>query len=66
MDPDFRKALVIVLVVGFGIAAVGATLLFIAFRALRGEKPGKHIAFAVATLAFVLVSCIGLFIWSYR
>ena len=67
MDPEFLRALTIVLLVGGAIGAISAVSLYFIFRAFGSEKAGKsvHVAFMAALLGFVLLVCVGLFILSY-
>ncbi len=66
-DAEFRM-LMITLVAGLGIAAVGTLLLFLAFRAFGSQKKGsiKHILLGAAALAFILVCCLALVFWAVR
>jgi hypothetical protein len=67
MDPEFQRALIIVLVAGSLIGGAGALALFLIFRRFEGAGAGgtTHIALMVALIAFVLVSCLALFALSY-
>ena len=68
MDPEFQRALTVVLIVGLGIGGAGAIALFFIFRAFGGVRAGSsiHLAFMVALISFVLLACAALFAFAYR
>lgn len=63
MDPEFQRALVIVLVAGTLVMGAGTALLYFAFRSFGGKK---HPALIGGLVAFVLACCVALFFLSYR
>ena len=67
MDPEFQRAIMIVLVIGTFIGGAGALALFFIFRRFEGVAAGgsTHIALMVTLLSFVLVCCVLLFALSY-
>jgi hypothetical protein len=67
MDPEFKRALTIVVIVGSIIGAAGYTTLYFIFRAFGTKQAGKssHVGLMVGLLAFILVTCIALFTLSY-
>ena len=69
VDPEFRQVLVRVVLVGGTIILAGATGLFFAFRAFAPTaKPGRDfraVITIIAVLAFVMVGCFVLLIFSY-
>lgn len=66
MDPEFQRALIVVLGVGSLIAGIGTVLLFFAFRAFGGAKAGRapHIALIAGLVAFVFACCLLLFLFA--
>lgn len=66
MDPEFQRALTIVLIAGGAIGIIGAAVLFFAFRLFAGKEAGgrKHIAVLGALVAFIFVCCLVLFLLS--
>lgn len=68
MDPEFQRALTIVITVGLGIFTAGALALFFIFRAFGGRNAGSatHFAFIVALISFVFLACAALFVLAYR
>lgn len=64
MDPDFQRAMFWIIGVFGAIALIATTVLFFGFRAL--EKPGSRKALILlgACVAFILLVCVGLFVWS--
>jgi hypothetical protein len=68
VEQEFTRMIVPVLVIGILIAAIGVTILFLAFRAFGTADAGKtrHLKLMAALLVFVLICCIGLFIASFR
>jgi hypothetical protein len=67
VDPEFQRALTIVLIAGGAIGVIGAAVLFFAFRLFAGREAGgrKHIAVLASLIAFIFVCCFVLFILSY-
>jgi hypothetical protein len=67
MDPEFRKVLTIVLIVGSLVMAAGTLLLFVVFRAFGGKTPGNssHFGLMAALFGFVFACCLGLLLLSY-
>jgi hypothetical protein len=67
MDPNYR-ALIVVLVVGTLIMGIGATTLFVIFRAYGSGKAGtaKHTALIAGLIGFIFLCCLGLFVLAYR
>ena len=61
MEPDFQRALLIVLVIGFLIAGIGGGALFLAFRSF-GRKSSLGIIAGV--VAFIFACCLALFFLS--
>lgn len=63
MDPEFQKALSIVLVVGLVIAAIGTGGLILFFRMFGTKEAGRssHIGLVAALIGFIFLCCIGLF-----
>jgi xanthine/uracil permease len=68
VEQEFARMIVPVLVIGTVIAAIGVTILILAFRAFGTADAGKtrHLKLLAALIVFVLVCCIGLFIVSFR
>ena len=68
MEPEFQRALIIVLIVGSLIAGIGTLLLFLAFRAFGGATAGRMPQNAIlgGLVAFVFMCCLALFALSYR
>ena len=67
MDPEFQRALTIVLVIGLAIAGAGATALFVIFRRFAGRDAGgrRHIGVIAVLVLGILACCAALFAWSY-
>ncbi len=67
MDPEFQRALIIVLIAGSVIMGAGAVTLFFIFRAFGEKKAGSssHMGLIVALVAFVFVCCLLLFALAY-
>ncbi|HET8796076.1 MAG TPA: hypothetical protein VFO89_00205 [Thermoanaerobaculia bacterium] len=65
-EAEFQRALVVVLVAGSAVMAIGAAAVFLVLRGFGG-KPGsaRHIAIAAALLGFIFVACAVLFALSY-
>ena len=68
MDPEFQRALIVVLIVGGLIAGIGTVLLVLAFRAFGGAKAGRgsHMALMAGLVAFVFACCLALFLLAQR
>ena len=51
---------------GAVIFGIGGLLLFLAFRAFGTSRRGdiKHVVLLVGAIAFILISCVALLIWS--
>jgi hypothetical protein len=64
VEPEFQRALIVVLIAGSLIAGTGTVLLVFAFRAFGGAKAGRgsHIALMAGLVAFVFACCLGLFL----
>ena len=67
MDPEFQRALTIVLVVGLVIAGAGAAALFVVFRRFAAKDAGSntHVGIIAALVLGVLACCAALFAWSF-
>ena len=67
MDPQSQRTLILVLVVGSIIMAIGATTLFIVFRRFGEANAGgrTHRTLFAALIAFIFLCCLGLFALSY-
>ena len=63
MDPEFQRALTIVLIAGTIVMAVATGVLFLAFRAFGRAKP--NFGLIGGLVAFVFVCCALLFALSY-
>ena len=68
MDPEFQRALTIVLVVGSIIIAIGTVGLYFVFRGFGKPGAGRssHLALIAGLLGFVLSCSILLLIWAYH
>jgi hypothetical protein len=67
MDSEFTRMILIVLGVGGAIAGIGATLLYLAFRAWSDPTQDRRRNILLgATLAFVFACCAGVFILSFQ
>ncbi|HYK02386.1 MAG TPA: hypothetical protein VE974_11570 [Thermoanaerobaculia bacterium] len=68
MDPESQKALIVVLVVGSIIAAIGTVTLVFIFRQFGEKKAGSssHLGLMAALLIFIFAVCGALFLLSYR
>ena len=68
MDPEFRKALTVVLIVGSIIAAIGTVGLFFVFRGFGRPDAGRssHAALIAALVGFVFACCAILLVWAYQ
>jgi hypothetical protein len=65
VDPEFQRALIVVLIAGFVVMGIGATVLALAFRAAKDGRP-MHPGLIGGLLVFVFVCCALLFLLSYR
>jgi hypothetical protein len=67
MDPQSQRALILVLVVGSIIVAIGTLTLYVIFRAYGEKKAGgtSHNALIAVLIAFIFLCCLGLFALSY-
>ena len=65
MDPEFQRALIVVLIAGFVIMGIGTTVLALAFRAAKDGKP-MHAGLIGGLVVFVFVCCALLFALAYR
>jgi hypothetical protein len=69
IDPEFQQILLRVMLVGGTIMIAGATGLFFAFRAFAPTaKKGRDfqaVVAIIAVLAFVMIGCLVLLIFSY-
>jgi hypothetical protein len=69
IDPEFRNILLRVVLVGGTIIAIGATGLYVAFRAFAPSAKEGHdfraVVAIIAVLAVVMVGCFVLLIFSY-
>jgi uncharacterized membrane protein YidH (DUF202 family) len=67
VDPEFQRALTIVLIAGGSIMAVATLVLFFAFRAFGGMKTGRklHLILIAALVVFVFACCLALLVVSY-
>lgn len=69
IDPEFRQILLRVFLVGGTIMIAGATGLFFAFRAFApSQKAGRDfraVVAIIAVLAFVMVGCVVLLLFSF-
>ena len=67
MDPQSQRALIIVLVVGSIIVAIGTLTLFVIFRTYGEKKAGgtSHNILIALLITFIFLCCLGLFALSY-
>jgi hypothetical protein len=67
MDPEFQRALIVVLGAGTFIIVAGTVALLVIFRRFGGEKAGgrSHMMLIGGLLTFVLFACAALFALSY-
>ena len=67
MDSPFPRALIVVLVVGSIVMAIGATTLYVIFRKFGEPNAGgqSHTTLIAALIAFIFLCCAGLFALSY-
>lgn len=66
MDPQFERATIIIVAISLAVFGTGALLLTLAYRAFGTAKRGdvKHVVLMVAAIAFVLIACVVLLVWS--
>ena len=67
MDPQSQRALIVVLVVGSIIVAIGTLTLYVIFRTYGEKKAGStsHNTLIAVLIAFIFLCCLGLFALSY-
>ncbi len=67
MDPQSQRALILVLVVGSVIMAIGTLTLFVIFRTFGEKKAGgtSHQTLIAVLIGFIFLCCLGLFALSY-
>jgi hypothetical protein len=67
MDSQSLRALIIVLIVGSMIVAIGTTGLFLVFRRYGEQQAGgrSHKTLIAALLAFIFLCCLGLLTLAY-
>jgi hypothetical protein len=67
MDPASQRALILVMVAGSIVVAIGTVTLVIIFRKFGEAKAGgrSHNTLIAALIAFILLCCAGLFALSY-
>lgn len=67
MDPQSQRALIVVLVVGSVVMAIGTVTLFVVFRRFGETKAGgaSHKTLIAALIAFIFLCCLGLLALSY-
>jgi hypothetical protein len=67
MDPQSQRALILVLVVGSIVMAIGTVTLFVIFRTFGEAKAGgnSHKALIAALIVFIFLCCLGLLALSY-
>lgn len=67
MDPQSQRALIVVLIVGSIIVAIGTLTLFVIFRTFGEKKAGgkTHQTLIAVLIAFIFLCCLGLFALSY-
>jgi hypothetical protein len=68
VDPEFQRALIIVLVGGTLVMGIGTVTLIFVFRQFGEKKAGSssHFALIFALIAFIFAICGGLLLLSYR
>jgi hypothetical protein len=66
VQPDFQHMITVIVIAGLAVFGIGGTLLFFSFRAFGTARRGdiKHIVLLGAALAFILISCVALLVWS--
>jgi hypothetical protein len=67
MDPQSQRALIVVLVVGSIVVAIGTLTLYVIFRRFGEKKAGgtSHNVLIAVLIAFIFLCCLGLFALSY-
>jgi hypothetical protein len=67
VDPEFQRALILVLFGGLAVTGAGAAGLFVVFRRFGRKDAGSrtHIGIIAALVLFVLACCAALFALSY-
>ena len=67
MDLQSQRALIVVLVVGSIIVAVGTLTLYVVFRMFGEKKAGSttHRTIIAVLITFIFLCCLGLFALSY-
>ena len=63
-EAEFQRALLLTLLIGGAVVAIGATTLFFAFRAFGRGK--KTYALLAGLIFFIFVCCAALFVASFR
>jgi len=68
VDPESQRALIVVLIAGSSVAAIGTVTLVIVFRQFGEKRAGSssHFALMAALLIFIFAVCGALFLLSYR
>ena len=68
MEEEFIRPLVIIMGVGFAIAAIGSTLVFLAFRTYGdpGSTDRRKGLVLGALIAFVALCCVTMLLFSFR
>ena len=66
MQQEFAPLVTLVVVVGVIAVGIGATLLFMTFRAFATAKRGdvQHIVLLISTIVFILFACMALLVSS--
>jgi hypothetical protein len=62
-DPEFQRAMLIVLGAGSAVAAIATIVLFLLFRRFGGKA---HMGLIVALMGFIFLVCVGLFLVSHE
>ena len=67
MDPEFQRAITVVLIAGSAVMAFGTLVLFFIFRTFGTAKAGSatHGGLIALLVAFVFICCLGLLALSY-
>jgi len=67
MDPQYQRALILVLIIGSIVVAIGTLILFFIFRAYGEAKAGgtSHNTLIAALIVFIFLCCLGLLRLSY-
>jgi hypothetical protein len=67
MEPQLQRVLILVVVIGSIIMAIGTVTLVIIFRRYGDAKAGgaSHKKLIAALIAFIFLCCLGLFALSY-